>query len=86
LRDDGNVHEGVDGIILPKVESATGLAMADWLLTQLERERRLPHGAIDLVPIIETAKGLNRLGEILGAGTRVRRSPLAPATSPSTST
>jgi citrate lyase subunit beta/citryl-CoA lyase len=31
------------------------------------------HGGIDLVPIIETARGLDRLGEILGAGTRVRR-------------
>jgi citrate lyase subunit beta/citryl-CoA lyase len=69
----GVVHQGIDGIILPKVESAAGLATADWLLAQLERDRRLTHGGIDLVPIIETARGLDRLREILGAGTRVRR-------------
>jgi citrate lyase subunit beta/citryl-CoA lyase len=67
------VHKGIDGIILPKVEGAAGLATVDWLLAQLERERLLMHGGIDLVPIIETARGLDRLGEILGAGTRVRR-------------
>ena len=67
------VHKGLDGIILPKVESAAGLATVDWLLAQLERERLLPLGGIDLVPIIETARGLDRLGAILGAGTRVRR-------------
>jgi citrate lyase subunit beta/citryl-CoA lyase len=68
---------GLDGIILPKVESAAGLATIDWLLAQLERERGLAPGGIDLIPIIETAAGLDRLDAILGAtlsaGTRVRR-------------
>lgn len=67
------VRHGLDGIILPKVESAAGLATVDWLLAQLERERGLPHGAIDLIPIIETAKGLANLDAVLGARTRVRR-------------
>ena len=67
------VRSGLDGIILPKVESATGLATIDWFLAQLERERGLPACGIDLIPIIETASGLERLGAILGAGTRVRR-------------
>src|SRR6266852_6160151 len=35
------VRPGLDGIILPKVESAVGLATADWLLAQLEREHGL---------------------------------------------
>jgi len=67
------VAPGLDGIILPKVESAAGLAAIDWLLAQLERERGLPAGAVDLIPIIETARGLDRLREILATGTRVRR-------------
>jgi citrate lyase subunit beta / citryl-CoA lyase len=67
------VQPGLDGVILPKVESAAGLATIDWLLAQLERDRGLPPGGIDLIPIIETARGLDRLGAILGAGTRVRR-------------
>src|SRR5580700_9653453 len=49
------VRPGLDGVILPKVESAAGLATADWLLAQLEREQGLMPRAIDLVPIIETA-------------------------------
>src|SRR6476620_6060781 len=32
---------GLDGIVLPKVESAAGLVTADWLLAQLEREHGL---------------------------------------------
>ena len=67
------VRPGLDGVILPKVESAAGLATIDWLLAQLERERGLMPGGIDLIPIIETARGLDRLGAILAAGTRVRR-------------
>jgi citrate lyase subunit beta/citryl-CoA lyase len=67
------VQRGLDGIILPKVETAAGLATIDWLLAQLERERGLPIGGIDLVPIIETARGVQQIDAILGAGTRVRR-------------
>ena len=67
------VRSGLDGIILPKVESAAGLATADWLLAQLEREQGLVPRAIDLVPIIETARGLNQIDAILAAGTRVKR-------------
>jgi len=67
------VQPGLDGIVLPKVESPAGLATIDWLLAQLERERGLAAGSIDLIPIIETARGLDRLGAILAGGTRVRR-------------
>ena len=66
-------RRGLDGVILPKVESAAGIATADWLLAQLEREHGLAAGAIDLVPIVETARGLSQIDAILGAGTRVRR-------------
>ncbi len=64
---------GVDGIMLPKVESADELKTADWLLGALEREHGLPPGAIDLLPIVETARGFVNLGAIAAAGTRVRR-------------
>src|ERR1044072_9306510 len=53
------VRPGLDGIILPKVESAAGLATIDWLLAQLERERGLSARGTDLIPIIETASGLD---------------------------
>jgi len=68
------VRPGLDGVILPKIENAAALAAIDWLLTQLERDRGLPVGGIDLIPIFETARGLESIGEILSAGTRVRRS------------
>jgi citrate lyase subunit beta/citryl-CoA lyase len=67
------VRPGLDGIILPKVESAAAIATADWLLAQLEREQGLMPRTIDLVPIIETARGLNQIDAILAVGARVKR-------------
>jgi len=61
------VGPGLDGIVLPKVESAADLRAIDWLITNLERERGLPEGGIDLMPIIETAVGFSRLDRILAA-------------------
>jgi citrate lyase subunit beta/citryl-CoA lyase len=66
------VRPGLDGIILPKVESAATIQTIDWLLGNFERERGLPAGGIDLIPIVETAKGLTNIEAILGAGTRVK--------------
>ncbi len=67
------VQRGVDGIMLPKVESAAQLQCIDWLMTQLERERGLQEGAIDLLPIIETGKGVSALKPICAASPRVKR-------------
>lgn len=64
---------GVDGIVLPKVERADQLFAVDWLLTQLERERGLQDGAIDLIPIIETGAGLAAIDRIARSKSRVRR-------------
>lgn len=67
------VQPGLDGIILPKVEDADQLKAVDWMLTNLERERHLQLGSIDLIPIVETAQGLTQLEAIARAGTRTRR-------------
>ena len=67
------VSENLDGIVLPKLESLEDLRAIDWLLTNLEKERGLPHRSIDLMPIIETAGGLVNIREMANADTRVRR-------------
>ncbi len=67
------VAPGVDGVMLPKVEAPSQLETVDWLLGQLERERGLAPGAIDLLPIIETGRGVAAAEAIAGAETRVRR-------------
>ncbi|HEY0185340.1 MAG TPA: CoA ester lyase [Rhodopila sp.] len=66
------VRNGLDGIILPKVEHAHELRSADWLIGNLERERGLPVGGIDLLPIIETALGMSNLAAICRSGTRTK--------------
>ena len=61
------IHKGVDGIVLPKVESAADLHAIDWLIWNLERERGIAEGSIDLMPQIETAAGLHRIDRVLQA-------------------
>ena len=67
------VAPGIDGIVLPKVESAAQLVAVDWAVAALERARGLREGGIDLMPIVETGRGIAALGDIVGSGTRVRR-------------
>jgi citrate lyase subunit beta/citryl-CoA lyase len=61
------IHGRVDGVVLPKVESAADLHAIDWLIWNLERERGITEGSIDLMPQIETAAGLHRIDRVLQA-------------------
>ena len=61
------IHPGVDGVFLPKVESAADLHAIDWLLAALEREHGIEEGRLDLVPQLETAAGVARVDRILQA-------------------
>jgi citrate lyase subunit beta/citryl-CoA lyase len=61
------IHKAVDGVLLPKVESAADLHAIDWLLAALERERGIAEGSIDLIPQVETAAGVQRVDRIIQA-------------------
>jgi citrate lyase subunit beta/citryl-CoA lyase len=61
------LHRGVEGVVLPKVESAADLHAIDWLIWNLERERGIPEGSIDLLPQVETAAGVQRIDRIVQA-------------------
>ncbi len=73
----GDLHAVIgpwlDGILLPKVESASQLQMIGWLMAQIERERGMAVGGLDILPIIETGQGVAAINEIAQAGTRVKR-------------
>jgi citrate lyase subunit beta/citryl-CoA lyase len=55
------------------VETAGDVQHAEQLLRMLEQERGLAPGSIDLMPIIETARGVHHAYDIATAGTRVQR-------------
>jgi len=61
------LHDKVDGVVLPKVESAADLHAIDWLMAALEREHGIAEGSIDLIPMVETAAGVARVERIVQA-------------------
>jgi len=67
------VKPGVDGIMLPKLETVDQIKSVDWLVSQLERDAGLPVGGLDILPIVETGLGVANARAIAEAGTRVRR-------------
>ncbi|MEZ5458417.1 MAG: CoA ester lyase [Steroidobacteraceae bacterium] len=63
----------LDGIVVPKVESPDQLRLISEKISDAERRFGLPGGSIDLMPIIETALGIESARDIAAAGPRVRR-------------
>lgn len=61
------LHRKVDGVVVPKIESAADLHAVDWLMANLEREFGAEPGTLDLIPQIETAAGVQRVDRILQA-------------------
>lgn len=63
----------LDGIILPKAETASELATVDWVLAQWESKLGKPVGSMAVLPILETARGIAAAAAIAQASTRVRQ-------------
>ena len=73
---DAVVWPGLDGIRLPKVESAGAVAAVAAQLDLLEHQRGLPTGRVSLYLGIETALGLEQAPATLRASERVIRAGL----------
>lgn len=61
------VRPGLDGVLLPKADSAEAVKRVDNYLTILERERELAKGTVGIVPLIETPLGIVNCHEICSA-------------------
>jgi citrate lyase subunit beta/citryl-CoA lyase len=63
----------LDGIVLPKVESRSCLNQLERLLAAAETEQGMAVGGLDLMPIIETAAGVESARKIATAESRIKR-------------
>lgn len=61
------------GIMLPKAECAEEVKRVDWLIGQLEMEYGIPPGEMELIPLVETARGVMMAYEIAACCPRVKR-------------
>src|SRR5918912_2152165 len=52
------IRKGIDGIVIPKVNSEDDVSKITDLISSLEVERRIDNNSIKLIPSIENAKGV----------------------------
>lgn len=65
------VQPGLDGICLPKVESASDIRQLDFLVEKAENVGRLGQGSLRILPLIESARGVIATHEIATASSRM---------------
>ncbi len=65
------VRPGLDGIMLPKAETADMVRRVDHYLAILECERGMGPGSVAIAPLVETALGVVNCYEICAASPRV---------------
>jgi len=70
----GCVWPGLARIILPKTETAEDMKLCADRLTELEKERGIPVGSIEITPLIESALGAVNGYEIAAATPRCKSS------------
>ena len=73
---DASVWPGVRGIVLPRVAAAGEVAEAVEQLTALERRRGLAAGALELIVLLESARGLWDIRSIITASPRITQAGL----------
>lgn len=69
---DASVYPGLDGIVLPKTNSAEDVRRLERQVQQLEQERGIPSGHVKFHILIETPRGLLRVEEIATASLRIQ--------------
>ena len=67
----GIVAPGLDGVVLPKTESAEHIRTLDALLVRAEADAGLARGQLKILPLVETARGLLAGPEIAAASPRI---------------
>jgi citrate lyase subunit beta / citryl-CoA lyase len=65
------VWPGLTGVMLPKVESGAEVAEAATLMTDLERQRGIEVGALEVIVLLESALGVWNIRDIVTASPRV---------------
>lgn len=65
------IQKGLDGVMLPKVESKEDVIESEKIIEKLEKERGMKSGSIVLIPTLETAKGVVNVYEIAFSSKRV---------------
>jgi citrate lyase subunit beta/citryl-CoA lyase len=65
------VCSGLAAIVAPKIETPHDIAMLDTLLMQYEQHAGLEIGQVEIVPILETAKGIYHTYQIATSSPRV---------------
>ena len=63
----------LDGVVLPKVESRACLNELERMLAAAEAEQGLAVGSLDVMPIIETARGVESAKKIATTDSRIKR-------------
>ena len=66
------VCKNLQGIMVPKIESAKDTLRIDQFLLELETKESMPLGTIDIIALPETAKGIYQGFEIANASPRVK--------------
>jgi citrate lyase subunit beta/citryl-CoA lyase len=73
---DASVWPGLAGIVLPQVESASDVADAEAITAALERERGIEPGSLTFIVLLESARAVWNIREILAASPRISQAGL----------
>lgn len=66
------IWPGISRVIQPKVESGDEVRLVDALLTELEKERGIPEGSIEIFPLLESSVGVVNSYEIATSSKRIK--------------
>ncbi len=73
---EASIWPGLRGIMLPRVESALEVTQASLIIARLERERGIPDGSIQLMVMIESARGVWNVRSIVRSSARITQAAL----------
>ena len=65
------IVKGLDGVMLPKTETKEDVIKLDQLLGEEEKRKGLETNSIDILPLVESPKGVQNIFDIVSASSRI---------------
>jgi citrate lyase subunit beta / citryl-CoA lyase len=66
-------HSALRGVVVPQAEDPRQIMIVDWMLSRMEEKYQRSGTAVEILPLVESAKGVENIANIVTASKRIRQ-------------
>lgn len=66
-------HPALRGVVVPQAEDPRQIMIVDWMLSRMEEKYQRAGAPVEILPLVESARGVENIAGVISASKRVRQ-------------